>query len=768
MSRIGRVLAIALGIAGYTGPIVTSPAQGAVTREEVERAIREGVRFLKQEQRGDGSWSDVDNDAHTGSTSLVTLSLLTAGEPVNSPTIRRALGYLRNFGPDELKSTYAVALQTMVFAAAEPERDQLKLVANVEWLTRAQIRPADRVNWPGSWTYSVIKNRHGDNSNSQYALLGLHAANEVGIPVRPDVWTLARSYWENCQHRDGGWAYTPDASSPASGSMTSAGISSLIITGLKRYQGQETLVGDEIHNCGKGGLNVDLMRGIDWMANHFRVGENFGHGQQWRYYYLYGMERAGRLTGRRFFGEHDWYREGAEKLVHDQDPLRGFWRGAIFEQDPVVATSFSLLFLAKGRSPVLVNKFRHGPKADWDNDADDIRNLVGVVSRDWKPLLGGQLLTWQIVDPNVSTVEDLMQAPIAYFNGHKAPEFTEEGKKNLRDFVEQGGFIFAEACCGEKEFDSGFRELMKEIFSEEEYKLHPLAEEHAVWRARHLLSPDVHPLWGIEHGCRTVVIYSPEDLSCYWNQAENSPANPAVIKALRVGQNVVDYATGRELPADKLAVREVKDFKPDSPRRGALHIAKLVHAGDWNVAPLAIPNLTTSLRQKSGLDVVINHKELFPNDPNIVHYPLIYLHGRAAFTYAKEDTDAIRRHLAPGGGTLFADAACGSPAFDASFRKFVATLLPNAPLVPIPRDDEIYSKKVGYDLADVHFTKAVGGGVDYPQLEGIKIDGHWAVIYSKYDLGCALERHQGLDCKGYSYESALRIATNIVLYSTLP
>jgi hypothetical protein len=768
MSRIGRLLAIVLGVAGFAGPILTSPAQGAVTREEVEHAIREGVRFLKQEQRQDGSWSDVDNDAHTGSTSLVTLALLTAGEPVKSPTIRRALTYLRNFGPDELKSTYAVALQTMVFAAAEPERDQLKLVANVEWLTRAQIRPADRVNWPGSWTYSVVKNRHGDNSNTQYALLGLNAANEVGIPVRPEVWTLSRSYWENCQHRDGGWAYTPDASSPASGSMTCAGISSLIITGLKRYQGQETLVGDQIHNCGKGGLNVDLARGIDWMANHFRVGENFGHGQQWRYYYLYGMERAGRLTGRRFFGDHDWYREGAEKLVHDQVPVGGYWRGAIFEQDPTVATSFSLLFLAKGRSPVLINKLRHGPKADWDNDPDDIRNLVGVVSRDWKSLLEGQLLTWQIVDPNVSTVEDMLQAPIAYFNGHKAPEFTSEGEANLRAFVEQGGFIFAEACCGEKEFDTGFRELMKKIFPEEEYKLHPLAEDHAVWRARHLLSPDVHPLWGIEHGCRTVVIYSPEDLSCYWNQAENSPANPAVIKALRVGQNVVDYATGRELPADKLAVREVKDFKPDSPRRGALHVAKLVHAGDWNVAPLAVPNLTTSLRQKSGLDVVINHKELYPNDPNIVHYPLIYLHGRAAFTYSKEDTDALRRHLSPGGGTLFADAACGSPAFDASFRKFVATLLPGSPLVPIPRDDEIYTKKVGYDLTEVRFTKAAGGGLDYPQLEGVKVDGHWAVIYSKYDLGCALERHQGLDCKGYSYESALRIATNIVLYSTLP
>jgi hypothetical protein len=523
-------------------------------------------------------------------------------------------------------------------------------------------------------------------------------------------------------------------------------------------------------DCGKGGVNVNLQRGIDWMADHFAVTENFGNGQTWRYYYLYGLERAGRLTGQRFFGRHDWYREGTERLVHDQNPVQGFWLGSgpVENNQPVIATSFAVLFLAKGRSPVLINKLRHGPGHEWNNDVDDIRNLVNLVSRDWKSLLGGQVLTWQVVDPHLATVEDMLQAPIAYFNGHQPPEFTPEGKRNLRAFVEQGGFLFAEACCGKDEFDRGFRALMKEIFPEDGYSLHPLAEDHAVWRARHLLSPDVHPLWGIEHGCRTVVIYSPGDLSCYWNQAENSPANPAVIKAQRVGQNVVDYATGRELPADKLVAREVRDFKADAPQRGALHIAKLRHAGDWNIAPLAIPNLTASLRTKLGLDVVINHKELFPNDPNIAHYPLIYLHGRGAFTFSKDDMDAIRRHLDPGGGTLFADAACGSPAFDSSFRKFVAAMLPDHPLVPIPRDDELYSKMVGFDLSDVQYTKAAGGGRDYPQLEGIKVDGHWAVIYSKYDLGCALERQQGLDCKGYTPEGALRTATNIVIYSTLP
>ena len=75
---------------------------------------------------------------------------------------------------------------------------------------------------------------------------------------------------------------------------------------------------------------------------------------------------------------------------------------------------------------------------------------------------------------------------------------------------------------------------------------------------------------------------------------------------------------------------------------------------------------------------------------------------------------------------------------------------------------------MGYDLSDVQYSKAAGSGVGLPHLEGVKIDGHWAVIYSKFDIGCALERPQGIECKGYVHESAVRVAANIVLYSTLP
>jgi Domain of unknown function (DUF4159) len=94
---------------------------------------------------------------------------------------------------------------------------------------------------------------------------------------------------------------------------------------------------------------------------------------------------------------------------------------------------------------------------------------------------------------------------------------------------------------------------MEELFIERQEQLRPLADDHPIWRAKHLLSPDLHPLWGISHRGRTAVIYSPSDLSCYWNQSERSPANPAVIRAIRVGQNVIKYATGQKLPPDKLS-----------------------------------------------------------------------------------------------------------------------------------------------------------------------------------------------------------------------
>ena len=55
-----------------------------------------------------------------------------------------------------------------------------------------------------------------------------------------------------------------------------------------------------------------------------------------------------------------------------------------------------------------------------------------------------------------------------------------------------------------------------------------------------------------------------------------------------------------------------------------------------------------------------------------------------------------------------------------------------------------------------------------PELEGIEIGGRLAVIFSPYDISCALEQHESLQCPGYTREDAARIALNVLMYSLSP
>ncbi len=291
-----------------------------------------------------------------------------------------------------------IGLQTMVFAAAEPGTDRLRIVANVDWLERAQLKPRDRATVAGNLDVLREQGQAGDNSNTQYALLGLNAASEAGVVVKPEVWALSRAYFEQFQNRDGGWAYTIrtgpiDRQHDLRGHLQPDHLRFQAVS-----ESRSSSKAHAIHDCGKGAVRPPSLRGIDWLASHFQVSQNVGHGADLEAL-LPLRAGAGRPAGRRpVLRPDDWYRLGAEELVHDQNTLSGFWRGAAQENE-LVATSFALLFLAKGRAPVLINKLRHLPSDDWNNDPDDVRNLVAIVSRDWK-----NLLTWQIVDPSHATV----------------------------------------------------------------------------------------------------------------------------------------------------------------------------------------------------------------------------------------------------------------------------------------------------------------------------------------------------------------------------
>ena len=186
-------------MAGLFGSIA-GPVRAEVTAEQVRKAIDRGANYLLEQQRNDGSWSDMIAQPG-GVSALCTLALLSAGVEPDDERMQKALNYLRTIRPER---TYVVALQTMVFARAEPDRDRELILRNVKWLENTQIIEGP---FKGAWTYPGMGGAGGDNSNSQFALLALHEAERVGVVANEQTWRLAKTYWEKCQNDDGSWGY---------------------------------------------------------------------------------------------------------------------------------------------------------------------------------------------------------------------------------------------------------------------------------------------------------------------------------------------------------------------------------------------------------------------------------------------------------------------------------------------------------------------------------------------------------------------------------
>lgn len=748
---------------------IGSAARAEIEAEAVRTAIDRGVEYLKKEQNRNGSWPDHGGYAG-GVSSLATLALLNSGVPATDESLVKALSYLKQIKPDK---TYSVSLQLMALAAADPKKYLPQIASRADWLEKNQIAGGPNA---GAWSYPGTG---GDNSNTQFALLGLHEAERAGVQVKDKTWRLSYDYWTKSQNADGSWGYTPGDQS-GSGSMTCAGIASVIICSGALSKGDAEFSGGRVKCCGEQQSNDAVERALEWMGRNFTVNSNPAQGgrQAWVLYYLYGVERTGRMTARRFIGTHDWYREGAEKLVRDQDRFSGFWKGGgIAEDNPHIGTSLALLFLSKGRRPVLMAKLKHGPGEDWDRHRSDLANLTAYVEKKWE-----RDLTWQVIDPKAATVDDLLQSPVLFMNGRFAPEFTDEQKKRLRDYVDRGGFIFAEACCDGAAFEQGFRKLMSEVFPEAEYKLRLLPPEHPIWHAEEPVDPEfARPLWGIDIGCRTSVVFCPSDISCFWELARSGRETrfPAEVRreiaaCEAIGINVLAYATNRELKYKYDMFETAAEAGiPDTFDRGKLYVAKLKHLGGCNAAPTALSNLLRVAGEKKALRVSTDPREVALTDEQLFNFYLVFMHGRHNFRLTDRERKQLKTYLQYG-GMLFADSICSSPEFAAAFRREMQAIFPDAPLERIPPGDPLFSEKYGGD--DLHVVSRrqpeQGAGPlkanvrqGEPFLEGIKLDGRYAVIFSRYDISCALENHESLECEGYIRKDAARIGLNVLLYS---
>jgi hypothetical protein len=178
------------------------------------------------------------------------------------------------------------------------------------------------------------KHEGGDNSITQYALLGLHAASRAGVEVPREAWQRSLDLFRGRQGELGGWGYV-GSSSADYGSMTCAGVYGVAL--CRFHLGEKAPAEDEA-----------VERGLAWMAKRFTVSENPNAGKSWHYYYLYSLERAARTIDAEFIGPHEWYPLGAQYLVDEQKPDGSWVEPGPYETRPEVSTSFALLFLTRG------------------------------------------------------------------------------------------------------------------------------------------------------------------------------------------------------------------------------------------------------------------------------------------------------------------------------------------------------------------------------------------------------------------------------------
>jgi hypothetical protein len=338
----------------YEIPAADSPGR-------IAAGILLGADFLRADLLADGQ--STQNGRHeVGATALSILALRAAGVPAEDEAIQKALT-TTIFTPagalddEALRHNYTCSITIMALAAVDAEKYRHKIQRLASVLVSSQLTN-------GQWTYSLrdtyasAKVRWpprptGDNSNTQYSLLGLRAARRAGADVPATTWMRAMTFWLSVLTKNG-WSYGPMHGSGTSSSMTAAGLSSvaICIEGLLGKAAGERIAKSAAIARGLQALGTKLLR------YGFRKAD---------LYTFYGIERACILTGVRKFNAFDWYRIGAIQLLAGQgadgsfnagDTRRGWRYGAAID------TAYGLLFLKRATTPIVGGKDRGTVQVD--------------------------------------------------------------------------------------------------------------------------------------------------------------------------------------------------------------------------------------------------------------------------------------------------------------------------------------------------------------------------------------------------------------------
>lgn len=370
-------------LAGTTAPVAAEDDAGLTPRglagigidpQTVNDAITRGAEFLWQELgRETGYGQPLGSRAEHV---LAALALVHTGLHERSAGFDLAVQKVLRTREVPSLGTYGAGLFAMLIEAYAAPQYYGRLRETARWLVEAQSasgswtyhpevpatlcndpdqrilqvtggqpldgKPEPQAEWQRQlpWTAQLP----GDNSLSQFALLGLRAAQRGGVPVPAETWRRAAGWYRRGQRQNGGFGYGADGSD-AYGSMTLAGICSLAICA---------------HMLGEPdfGTDIGVRRGLAWMRKNFAIDKNPENGS-YLHYYLYSLERTGRILDREFVAGHEWYALGVRQLLALRKP-DGSWEATGGGETPLIATSFALLFLTRATRQLHVELARGG------------------------------------------------------------------------------------------------------------------------------------------------------------------------------------------------------------------------------------------------------------------------------------------------------------------------------------------------------------------------------------------------------------------------
>ena len=360
MSRRGRIGLLATALAATaTGAMGAGLPPGAETP-----TVQRGLAWLRSHETGS-----------PGEAAIAALAMAKSGVTVADPTLKKYVDLIltrvtgSTFTPpaESDHDLYEASIMAMALVNVDSKAyaEQIQGLANFI---------VGRQSPNGCWDYPS-RTDHGDTSISQYALLGLIEAVEVGgAKIPPQVWDKAARWLISTQQGDGAWVYRAEEPGRNLGgpsvSMTGAGIGGLLICQtelvdfFKANQDKINPLLIPIEADGgkrkyvatvtQSAIEAAAGRGVSWLSSHYNGGASSAMGQT-PYYGLYGIERVIAFWPQQPFkpGGRDWFAEG-KTFIESSQSGDGHWDAM---HGPVPNTCWAILYYIRANN-IIVKKIK--------------------------------------------------------------------------------------------------------------------------------------------------------------------------------------------------------------------------------------------------------------------------------------------------------------------------------------------------------------------------------------------------------------------------